>query len=79
MDATLSKDGNFIGIGVIIQDLRGALSRRLLGASSVFLAECVAIKEELLFAIQHNLPLKDVESDSMNVVLVITTSQPLTV
>ncbi|PON60600.1 Ribonuclease H-like domain containing protein, partial [Parasponia andersonii] len=59
VNAAFSKDGNSIGVGMVIRDhlgsVRAALSTRLQGAYSVFLAECVAVREGLRFAIEHGL------------------------
>ncbi|PON35379.1 hypothetical protein PanWU01x14_336710 [Parasponia andersonii] len=54
--------------------VRGALSHSLPRVYSVFLAECVAVRERLPFAIKHSLPLKDIKSDSKNIVSTIVTS-----
>ncbi|PON64686.1 Ribonuclease H-like domain containing protein [Trema orientale] len=73
VDAAVKCSSDFIGIGVVVRDCNGivlgASSLKFAGHLSPFLAECVAVREGIKFAINHGLSPGVIETDAQNVVL----------
>ncbi|PON53459.1 hypothetical protein PanWU01x14_201790, partial [Parasponia andersonii] len=59
--AALGVGYDYIKVCVVIQDstssVRVSLLKKIVGIFSFFLAECIAIKEEIMLVIEHNLPI----------------------
>ncbi|POO00893.1 Ribonuclease H-like domain containing protein [Trema orientale] len=73
IDTAVKCSSGFIGIGVVVRDCIGmvlcASSLKFAGHLSPFLAECVAVREGIKFAINHGLSPGVIETDAQNVVL----------
>ncbi|PON69778.1 hypothetical protein PanWU01x14_085620 [Parasponia andersonii] len=58
VDATMNSGSRHIDIGAVIRDSNGlvcgAFSSTLMGCSDTYVAECLAIREGVRFALQNN-------------------------
>ena len=72
VDASVLPGVDHIGIGAVLRDekgiILGAVAKSLEGSFSPFLAECIALREGLIFAKDLNLGPIVVETDAINVV-----------
>ncbi|POO03910.1 hypothetical protein TorRG33x02_002140 [Trema orientale] len=75
MDTALGAGHNYIGVGAVIRDslgsVRAALSKKIVSIFSPFLAECINIREGIMLAVEYNLPISFIKSDSRNAILVV--------
>lgn len=67
-EAAVREGSEFRGVGAVIRDHTGAvvacLSRKIHGSFSPVAAECLAIREGLLFAVSCGLKINIVETDA---------------
>lgn len=72
VDASVLNNGSAVGVGGLIRNssgqVMGAFSRRISGCFSPFAAECLALREGLLFAKNRGLRVSLLESESCNAV-----------
>ncbi|PON76779.1 Ribonuclease H-like domain containing protein [Trema orientale] len=73
VDVVVTSSSGFIGIGAVVRDCHGIVlgtsSLKFAGHLSSFLAEYVAVREGIKFAIDYGLSPGVIETDAQNVVL----------
>ena len=65
-------DGGVTGLGGVIRDtdgeVLGAFAKRIQGCLDVQMAECLAIRSGLIFALDSGIQDDEVESDALNAI-----------
>ncbi|PON83892.1 Ribonuclease H-like domain containing protein [Trema orientale] len=81
IDAAVKRDSPHVGVGIIVRDNFGmivaAVTRKITGFFSPFLAECIAVRDGLHFCVKLNLPIRTIETHARNVVKAILTPHEL--
>lgn len=74
-DASVRSHQDYIGVGAVVRDAEGVvwacLAKKLPGSFSSFIAECIALREGLVFARQCGLDVHDIEVDVSRVAQVV--------
>ncbi|PON70557.1 Ribonuclease H-like domain containing protein [Parasponia andersonii] len=81
VDAVVNSTTGWIGMGAVIRDSKrtvcGALSTKIKGHPSAYVAECLALCAGLRFALSQGLFISTVESDSLKVISAVKKIEPL--